>query len=191
MTADFYSLSYEPPKGAWFLRVSPLNPDGSWWDVWAYTRCQIVANPVPVRTEVKHAGWSADFNFASFNIPIVNARVNDIIEALAPGHTQRIPVDLAAPGQWEVMNVLTELDCLDHKRSDIQYYPPDHPKDPGKPRGVLRLVIDPSRVQGNRIFRIRDWTIPVVISGDLLDALQAAEVTGLITTKIAEGNHRG
>lgn len=181
----FYELSITPIPGTWFLAVPWLNEDGSWKDIWAYTRCERLKDPSPVAATIKHAGRSRDINFASFDIPIMSRKVNDVLEAEAPGEIQRVPVTIDAPGEWEVTNVLHEIDCIDHRESLIQYWPNDHPEKAGKPRGVLKLVIDPDRVEGAQIFRLKGWLGPIIISAKLKAALEAAKFTGLICRAVS------
>ena len=191
----FAEIEYDQADNRkWHLSVPHVLPDGSWKDVWAYSRCERISPVMPLDVSVKKIGRPVDYNFASFNIPIVSARLGQIIDEIAPLDIQRIPVNMSAVGEWEVLNVLHKVDCLDRRRSIIQYFPSD-PADPeviqyphraGKPRGVVKLVIDPQRVHDRHIFRIQDWTVVVIISNVLKQSFESAGVTGIHYRSVVE-----
>lgn len=121
-----------------------------------------------------------DYEEAKFAIPIVSRRVADYLSDIAPDDIQRVPAVLPGdPGEWELLNVLTCIDCIDHSRSTIQYYPPDHPSKPGKPRTVIWLVLEESKIRGRHIFRPKGWEVKLIVSETIKDGLQALGATGL------------
>lgn len=176
----YFRVRVDPLPGAWVLGLPWQSPDGSWKDVWAYTRCEPVEESRPVELVVRHAGEPVDISFATFNIPVVRRSVCELIQAVAKDEVQAIPAVVRdADGEWVILNPLKEIDCLDRNRSEITYYPKDHPRLPGKPRGVLRLVVDPERAEGAHVLRLKDWSVPVIISEVVKGRLESSGVTGL------------
>lgn len=67
-------------------------------------------------------GKQVDYNQTAFGAMVVSHRMAESIADIAPGDVQRIPAIIdAAEGSWEVFNVLTCMDCIDHRRSVIHY----------------------------------------------------------------------
>ena len=164
----------------WGISVRKEFPNGDPVDIWAYSRGQILDNPRPVPIEVGAGGPIVDYNPTAFCTTVVSHRTAEIITSVAGSDIQRIPTDFPdGDGEWEVINVLPTIDCIDHERSVIQYYPPDHPEKPNKPRGVVKLIIDRDRVGGHHIFRPKDWTVINIISETLRQRLDEAKVTGV------------
>ena len=71
------------------------------------------------------------------------------------------------------------VDCIDFERSDIQFYPDDHPEKAGKPRGVKKLRISGASVGSCHIFRPRDWTVVEIVSEKVKQALEGNGIKGI------------
>ncbi len=187
-TMDYYKISFDDQETeGWELVVTWELPDGSWRDVWAYTRCEYLSQPDDITVDIVDKGLATDFNLANFNIPIVSKRLGDVVESVAKNQIQRIPISIGDDRGWEILNILNLVECLDYERSVIDYHA-EIPSDPaivetlknsGKPRGVRLLRIDGRKACGFHIFRISDWTIPIIVSAALKNALEDAGVTGL------------
>ena len=109
------------------------------------------------------------------------------MEEYAEHDIQRIPAHVEADqGDWEVLNVLTRIDCIDPEKSIIQYYPPNHAENPSKPRGVVRLVLDAQRIGDHHVFRPKDWEIALIVSERVRNALKKAKVSGIEFRPVTE-----
>lgn len=192
----YFELLYDQSDvNMWHLHIDPELPDGTWWDVWAFTRCERISDPTPVTAMVDKVGHEVDFNFASFNIPIVSRRLGNLIASAAGHNVQRMPVSIAGRQlEWEALNVLNCVDCLDHKRSIIDYYPqalsdPIVTKSPGragKPRGVRKLAIDGRRVGEFHVFRIKHWEVPIIVSQDVRDKMLHEGISGIRFSRVSD-----
>ena len=128
-----------------------------------------------------------DFCPTAFGTIIVSSQMADVVEGMANAEIQRIPACVKGhDGSWEVLNVLSCVDCIDHEKSRIQYYPADHPEKPNKPRGVLKLVLDTERAEGYHIFKPEDWRVVTVVSEELKTALEGAEIEGIEYWRVSE-----
>ncbi|WP_417388322.1 imm11 family protein [Gimesia sp.] len=163
----------------WTLSICREFPDGSPVDKWAYTRCQTLASPSPVPFQVRVQGDAVDYNSTAFGCLVVSTRMGQIIEEISPDEIQRIPALVDAEGDWEVLNLLHCVDCIDFERSDIQFYPDDHPEKAGKPRGVKKLRISGASVGSCHIFRPRDWTVAEIVSEKVKQALEGNGIKGI------------
>lgn len=163
----------------WHLSLLDTFPDGSAVDIWAY-RCKPIENLKPVPFKIQIHGDRVDYNPTAFSAIVVSRRLADAIEAIAPNDIQRIPAAIEGhTGEWEVLNILTCVDCIDHDRSIIQYYPANHPTRPGKPRGVVRLILDPTDIGDKHIFHPKDWPVSVVISDILKAVFESSSISGI------------
>jgi len=158
----------------WHLELSAEEPP---LDIWA---CRPIEPGRPIPLHVFQEGTRVDYERTSFAIPVVSRRFAEALCAVAPMDFQRIPaIVVEEAGEWEILNVLARPDCIDRERSAIQYYPRNHAEKPGRPRGVLQLVLDPTRVGGHSVFRPKDWEVALIVSQAAKSALDAIGATGL------------
>lgn len=127
-------------------------------------------------------GNPVDFAFGVFLLPVVARQVGALIERLAPGDVQRIPVEVKGhPGPYEILNVTATVDCIDTDRTvGERWTEADHRSDlAGQWRGVYDLRLDGEVVGRSRIFRVAGWTNALVVTEDIKGALVDAGVSGL------------
>jgi uncharacterized protein DUF1629 len=107
------------------------------------------------------------------------------IARVAGNDVQLVPATLKTGRELFILVATRLEDCLDHRRSQIHYYSESHarqigrPEKVGKPNMVLRLVIDPARANHRRVFRILDWTGPLIVNHEVADAMRERGVTGI------------
>jgi len=166
-------------KNRWTLAIQRKFQNGESVDIWAYSQ-GVPASMVPVPYFVDAVGDVVDFNPTAFGSIVVSRRMAEIVNNIAGNEIQRIPAVVSgSAGQWEVLNITSVVDCIDYNKSLITQFPPNHPGKAGKPRGVLRLVVDGGRAKGHHIFLPKDWIVAVVVSEDLMKALDEAHMTGI------------
>ena len=126
-------------------------------------------------------GKPVDFRETSFGVPIVSSTFANVVESLDPEAIQRIPVTVApSTFGYEILNILTMLECIDHEHTLIEYYTEkDHvPEVVGRIKSIQHLTIRPDIVEGHHIFRLTErWTI-IVVSEVLKKALEDSGFTG-------------
>lgn len=164
----------------WVLSIENTFDDGRPVDVWSYTRCKPVADSAPVPFHISRDGIRVDFNPTAFGATVVSSKMADVVEAICGRDIQRIPANVRGDaGEWEVMNVLATADCIDHAKSLIQYFPADDPEQPNKPRGVVKLVLDPAKAGGHDIFKPVDWRMATIVSETLKSELEKNRIEGI------------
>jgi hypothetical protein len=80
-----------------------------------------------------------------------------------------------------LLNTLRAIRCIDDAHcAEVAYWQPeDHqPEKLGRYRVVSGLRIDPEKVGDARIFRAWGWSIALIVSEDLKQAIEAAGFTG-------------
>lgn len=166
-------------RHCWHLKLKETFEDGSPIDIWAYCG-GAVESPKPVPFGIQVNGPRVDYNPTAFLATVVSKRLAQLWESLGDGEIQRIPAVVDGDdGEWEVVCLLTCVDCIDHTKSKITYHSANDSENPGKPRGVLKLVIDPSRVDGHEIFQPTDWEVVTIVSEKVKEAMEAAAMTGV------------
>ena len=171
----------------WHLALIDNFPDGSEVDIWAYHRCKFLAEPKPVPFEIQVDGKRVDYNPTAFSPMVVSRRMADCLATVCAEDFQRIPAVVGGDkGDWEVINVLSCVDCIDHGASTMQYYPLDHPTKAGKPRGVIQLVLDPHRIGRHHILHPAGWRVATVVSAVVKTALEEIGATGIEYVAVTE-----
>lgn len=139
----------------------------------------------PLTLYRSYEGTPLDFTFTDSCMPVATKRVADILGELGGQDIQRFPVRVdCIEEDFEIINVVACVDCLDTERSEISEWWEEgndiRPDKAGMPHVIDRLVIDPERVGDHRIFRIKTWTVPVIVSEAVKQALEEARVSGVL-----------
>nr|WP_309887924.1 DUF1629 domain-containing protein [Archangium sp.] len=133
-------------------------------------------------------GVALDFSWAAFNIPVVSSRFVQLFERMGLQETQFLPVQVENhPGPWSILNTLSTIRCIDDARcEEVQYWRPEdgQPEKVGQYQSVAGLRIDPTKVEGARIFRPWGWSIALLVSEDVKDALEREGLTGPRFTEV-------
>ncbi|MFY0576169.1 imm11 family protein [Cystobacter fuscus] len=135
-----------------------------------------------IRVPVKMAGQPLDFSHAAFGIPVVHVRVAAVFMDLAGNDAQFFPVDIEGDSeQYRILNVTQVVKCIDDQASEeVRYWKPEdgRPEKTGQYRAVYGLRIAPSKVGEARVFRTWGWTVALVVSEELKDALDRIGASG-------------
>ncbi|WP_044191411.1 imm11 family protein [Hyalangium minutum] len=130
-----------------------------------------------LRIPVEIAGKPLDFTEAGIRIPVVHVRVASIFAELAPDDVQLIPVDVdGQPDQYLILVATRLIPCIDENASRFSR--------PGEPDPVRRysimyaLRIDKSKVGSAKVFRCEGWPGPLIVSGEIKEALDRMAATG-------------
>ncbi|SET78483.1 imm11 family protein [Stigmatella erecta] len=142
--------------------------------------------PVPItgrlRIPVENAGKPLDFTEASVGLPVVHVRVASIFAQLAPEDVQLIPVDVEGqPDQYLILVATRLIRCIDEQASRIQLWTHENgvPDMVGKYFSVRDLRIDRTQVGSAQVFRPEGWTVALIVSGEIKDALERMGATGV------------
>lgn len=188
MSNRYFRLTDDPSvPGRWHLR-SPTQGAGAEVDPWSFSRGVPIPPPGRLEVPVDREGKPLDFSLTGLAVPIVHVRVAMLLAHLAPGDTQSFPVDVR--GQTERFCVLVatrSVRCIDDAAcTEVELWTPEdgRPEKVGQYRDVLGLRIDPSRVGDARVFRTWGWTVALIVSEDIRDALERARATGVKFTEV-------
>jgi hypothetical protein len=136
-----------------------------------------------VKAPVESTGEPLDFSHAAMGIPVVHVRVASVFKELAAEDVQFFPVDIEGhPEQYLILNVTRVVKCIDDQASEeVRYWRPEdgRPEKTGQYRAVSGMRIDPTKVGAAKVFRPWGWTIALIISEDVKEALERSGITGL------------
>jgi hypothetical protein len=183
MPQRYFDLSddvYVP--GRWHIDT-PVNETGQEVDPWQFTEGHSVEVSESLRMALQVAGKPLDFTLAGLDIPVVHAKAASIFVELAPNDVQLIPVHVdGQPEEYCILVVTRTLRCIDDQASEeVRYWKPEdgRPDKAGKYRAVYGMRIDPTKVGDAKVFRTWGWTIALIVSEDIKEALERAGVTGV------------
>ncbi|MFP2928079.1 imm11 family protein [Pyxidicoccus sp. 3LG] len=135
-----------------------------------------------IRIPIDRPGKPLDFSHAAFSIPIIHARVASIFTTLAPNDVELIPVEIdLQPAQHFILNAVHALKCIDDTASeDVQYWTEEDglPEKVGTYFSVAGMRIAPAKVGNAHLFRPWGWTVALIVSEHIKQALEDADVTG-------------
>ena len=134
-----------------------------------------------LRFPVEIAGMPLDFSLAGIGAPVVHVRIASMFTELAPHDVQLIPVDVEGqPDQYLILVATRLIDCIDEKASRFDRWTPEE--------GVLHTIrrysimyelrIDKAKVGSAQVFRCEGWMGPLLVSGEIKDALEGMGATG-------------
>lgn len=147
---------------------------------------RVIANPGRINVALSRKGLALDFCITSFCVPVARLAVADAIEHAANGDVQRIPVQVAGHEDFEVLNSVRVVRCLDEGRSVFtKWTKDDHRADlAGRYRMVTRLKILSEHVPADaHFFRVEGWLVALIVSEKVKEAM---ETTGCLGAKFTE-----
>jgi hypothetical protein len=183
MPKKYFKLSQDVEgAGGWDLG-NPTDPQGQEVDnPWMFREGVPVQEPGRLMIPIGRPGRALDFTLAGFSIPVVHVKVASIFAELAPRDVQILPVELPGqPDQFCILVATRLIQCIDDQASEeVEHWTPEdgHPEKVGHYRDVYGMRIDPSKVDDAKVFRTWGWTIALIVSEDIKEALEHIKATG-------------
>ena len=181
---NYFKLSQEMNgSGDWDLG-NPMDSQGREVDnPWMFREGIPVPEPRRLEIPIGRPGRALDFTLAGFSIPVVHVRVASVFTQLAPDDVQLLPVDISGqPDAFCILVATRLIRCIDDKASEeVEYWVPEdgRPEKIGQYRDVYGLRIDPSKVGDAKLFRTWGWSIALIVSEELKEALERIGATGM------------
>jgi hypothetical protein len=134
-----------------------------------------------LRIPIEIAGKPLDFTEAGISIPVVHVRVASMFAELAPDDVQLLPVDVEGqPDQYLILVATRRIRCIDEQASRIELWTHEDgvPHIVGQYSSVRDMRIDKSKVGSAKVLRCEGWEGPLIVSGEIKDALERMGATG-------------
>ena len=149
--------------------------------------------PGSLQVELSGSGIPLDFTLTAFAVPVVHQRIRELLVPLVSDDVRFLPASIGQLSEHSVMHVASVVDCLDERHSIFTKWSEQdgRPDRVGRYRMVIRLRLDPVRVPAHAsIFRVRGWSVALIVREDIKEALQRAfclgalfeDVTGALST---------
>ncbi|MDY7230082.1 imm11 family protein [Hyalangium rubrum] len=183
MAMKYFKLSQDVDRaGGWDLG-NPTDPQGrEVEDPWRFREGMPVAPPGILKIPIGRPGKALDFTLAGFSLPVVHAKVASLFMELAPGDVQLLPVDIPGqPDQFCLLVATRLIRCIDDTASEeVEYWTPEdgRPEKVGQYRDVYGMRIDPAKVSDAKVFRTWGWTVALIVSEQVKEALERIGTTG-------------
>jgi hypothetical protein len=134
-----------------------------------------------LRIPLEIVGKPLDFTEAGLRIPVVHVRIASAFVELAPDDVQLLPVDVEGhPDQYLILVATRLFRCIDEQASRIRLWTHENgiPEMVGRYFSVRDMRIDKSKVGSAKVFRCEGWEGPLIVSGEIKDALERMGATG-------------
>jgi hypothetical protein len=154
---------------------------------WDFKRGKPVHIEGRLKIPIEIAGRPLDFSEAGIRIPVVHAKVANVLTELAPSDIQLIPAAIEGqPDQYLVMVAIRLIRCIDEKASRIRLWTVEDgvPKKVGQYRDVRDLRVDKSKVGNAQVFRPEGWEVALIVSEQIKDAMDRLGATGTRFTEV-------
>jgi len=139
------------------------------------------AGEQPLKVEVGQVGKALEYSSTSFAVPIARLSLGEAIEQVAAGDVQRIPVNMPGYHDFEVLNSVRVVRCLDENRSEFtKWTKNDHRAHlAGQYRMVTRLKIMSEHVPADaHFFRVEGWLVALIVSEKVKEAMERVGCLG-------------
>ncbi|MFL5353981.1 imm11 family protein [Archangium sp.] len=173
--------------GRWYVK-GPLDDQGRELIPYQFRRGEILRWDAPLFLPVRHQGLALDFTQTGLGFIVVSSRFVSICERLGiQNEVQFVPARVEGHSEpYFVLNPLRIVKCVDEARSEeFSVYEPgyDDPEKVGHYRMLFGLKIDPEKVGDASIFHPWGWTVVLIVSERVK---QAIEEEGLIRPQFTE-----
>jgi hypothetical protein len=168
--------------GRWHLG-SPVDEQRQELNPWQFKKGRVLDPGGVPCFPLQVPGHPLDFSWAAFAIPVVHGRVVRLLERLGvQEEVQFLPAQVEGhAGPYFILNTLRTIRCIDDARcEEVQYWKPEdgQPEKVGQYQFVAGMRIDPAKVGDSRIFRTWGWSLALILSEDLKQAMEAEGLTG-------------
>jgi hypothetical protein len=168
-------------QGRWHLGP-PVDARGEEIDPWQFKEGRALELGGIPRFPLDVPGHPLDFCWAAFSIPVVHERFAQLFAKMSVEGVQFIPAQVEGhSGPWFILNALRIIRCIDDARSgQVQHWKPEdnQPEKLGEYRVVSGMRVDPSKVGDSKVFRPWGWTVALIVSEEIKEALERTGVTG-------------
>jgi hypothetical protein len=174
--------------GRWYLD-GPVDEQGEEVAPWMFRVGQPVVLTGGLKVPLYRMGNPVDFSATAMSVtPIVHPKIAAVLAELAPADVQILPVEVEGQSEpYFLVNVTRMVKCIDDSAcEEVLYWKPEdgRPEKTGTYRNVVGLRIDKSKVGGAKVFRTWGWSIALIVSEDLKNALERIGATGMKFTEV-------
>ena len=182
MSSKFYRILDDGElAGRWWLK-SANEPGGNPVDPELFGEGRFLSIRTPLTISIRYKGEPLDWTFADFDMPVVSKRTAALLRNICGDDLQSFAATIDGyDGDFEVLNFLKVIRCLDEKKSDVMFWKEGdgRPDKVGQYRQVANMRIDSSQISDANIFRIAGWEIALIVSERIRHSLVEYKTSGV------------
>jgi hypothetical protein len=166
-------------QGRWYLG-SPRRRDGREVDPRLFTSGQQYTGEGDLEINVRQGRKALDFTLASFDMPVIAPGLANRLQVCC-GHAIQLIAANVSGMPVAIMNVLQVLDGIHETFSEITWWSAEDglPTKVDTYAAIGKLVLRRERLQGAKIFRLKNWELPLIVSETVKDLIEDAHATGI------------
>ena len=184
-TMNYFMWTFSPTiLNGWFLD-EPCLANGDVVDPWTFNKCDVYKFDGEVLSVAKYQeGNQVEVSFGAFDLLYANTTIASTISKISTNDVQLVPVKVdSATEEFFLVNVLTEIKCIDEIRSELTKWEAGNISRPdkiGQYRSFVKLYIDPATAEGHHIFRPWGWHGALIVSEVLKHEIERIGVADTI-----------
>ncbi len=133
--------------------------------------------------EVYRDGSEMDYTCnEAFGVSVVSKKFKEALSGIAYITFAKANIIGKGPSsEFFIMAVPRELECVNEEESEFQKFEVNDPVRPdkaGEYRGFFKMAVNPAKCAGFNIFRVKGFSIAVVVSAEVKQKLESAGVSG-------------
>ena len=143
----------------------------------------VIRGGKPLIVRIDRSGSPLEFCLTSFAAPIAETALGAAIAPIAGADLQRLPVVIDGNKNYEALNSVRVIECLDEAESDFtKWTQNDHrPELAGQYRMVTELKVESRRVPPDgQYFRVEGWRIALIVSQAIRSAMEEVGCRGAL-----------
>ncbi len=182
----FFELDFDVyVPGRWYLAEPTLPSGQEVEDIWAFTEGRHVDVRERLRIPLSRPGQPLDFDKTTVaGTPIISEPCAAVFRALAPKDVQLLPVEVEGQrASFFLLNVVRIVSCIDDAAcAEARRWTSEdgRPDLVGTYHVVAELRIDVSQVGEARVFRPWGYCPPILVAGEIKDALEREGLVGAL-----------
>jgi uncharacterized protein DUF1629 len=169
--------------GRWHVSTPDVDENGQEINPWQFKRGEVIKLEAAPLLHMDPPGNPLDFTLTGLTIPLVNGRVVSLFERLGfDREVQFIPTRVEGFSEpYFLLNALRVIRCIDDARCEevLHWLPEDNrPDKVGQYRDIGGLKVDPEKIGDADVFRPWGWTVILIVSERVKQALEQEGITG-------------
>ncbi|WP_420589505.1 imm11 family protein [Bacterioplanoides sp.] len=133
--------------------------------------------------EVCRDGSEMDYTCnEAYGVSVVSKKFKDALSSVADIEFAKVNIiGKKTDSEFYIMAVPKELACINEEASEFQKFEVNDPVRPdkaGEYRGFFKMVVDPMKCEGSNIFRIKGFSIAIVVSDQVKQNLESVGILG-------------
>jgi hypothetical protein len=184
---DYFEFSFGPGDLYPWHFDSPTTKAGAEVSIWAFSMGKRYDDNNELVVKIGSCGTKTSVVFGTFGTIFVEEKLGHALAENLKSRVQIIPIKVIDTDmRFVILNLLDEIECVDEARSEFTKYEPGNQMRPDKVghyRSVYKLAIDPAKVNGADMFKVKGW-VAVIVSAFAKEVIEKYDPRGCSFSKV-------